>query len=148
MYLVMDKGYMLSIENQTYVARRVQYDKDNISIIFYCDLMETSFTFEIKLVYNSVNFLICESPVNHKLSRPSELNKKVVYKSIFEFTKEVWSEELFHKKKNELLHTKFGFNKNQKLRVELIKLYRELLTLAIANIEKENEKYQVESLFM
>jgi hypothetical protein len=130
-----EKGYQLNIEEITYIFKQINYIKPNAKIIFECELMEYQFDVEIWVRYGDKEFSICEWIGRRKLFYENKGIYNIINKSIFEYTKGVWDEKTFQDKKEEIYRKKFGFNKSKKMLLEFINLYKELLIVAINNIE-------------
>lgn len=137
MYLIENRGYSKSIEDLTFVVKNIVYSKENIRIVFTCELAENAFDFEIWFTLNGKEYSICEWAGRRQLHYQNRGNVNIIQQSIFEYTIGMWDEASFQKQKEVLLHKKFGFNRSQKLLRESIVLYKKLLMPVISNIEKQ-----------
>lgn len=135
LFLTDNRGYTKSVEDLTFVVKDLVYSKENIRVIFTCELVEKSFDFEIWFTHNGNEYSVCEWSGRRQLHYQNKRNTNIIHQSIFEYTSGVWDEISFQKKKEEFLHKKYGFNRSQKLLHENIILYKKLLIPAINNIE-------------
>lgn len=135
MFLTDDRGYEKSVEDLTFVVKDLVYSKENIRVIFTCELVENSFDFEIWFIHKGKEYSVCEWTGRRQLHYQNKGNADIIQQSIFEYTSGVWDELSFQKHKEELLHKKHGFNKSQKLLHDNIVLYKKLIMSAINNIE-------------
>jgi len=132
---VRDKGYRRSIEEITYVVKDLVYSKDNIKIIFACELMENAFDFEICFSANGNTYSVCEQEGRRELHYKNN-GINIIHHSIFEYTKGVWDAASFQAEKEKLLHKKYGFGRSKKYFQDSVALYKLLLFPAIERIEE------------
>ena len=134
-FFVRDKGYHRSIAEITYVVQDLVYSKDNIRIVFTCELMENAFDFEICFFSKGNNYSVCEHEGRRELHYQNN-GMNVIHKSIFEYTKGTWDAASFQAEKEKLLHKKYGFGRLKKLFQESTALYKQLLFPAVERIEE------------
>jgi len=130
-----EKGYSETIEMVTFVFKKLVYYKPNIKLIFECELMEMQFDFEIWVKSGDKEYSICERERRLQLHYQNKGSNNIMHESVFEYTKGYWDENSFQKRKEEIYKRKYGFNKDKKKFLEIVSLYKELLVVAINNIE-------------
>lgn len=98
-------------------------------------MIENQFDFEVWVKNNNKEYSICEQEGRMRLYYQNQGALNIIHKDIFEYTAGIWSVETFQIKKEEVYKKNSGFNKGKKILLEFISLYKELLEVAIENIE-------------
>ena len=130
-----DKGYHKSVVDTTYVVKDLVYSKENIRIVFTCELMENAFDFEICFSSMGKPYSVCEQVERRKMHYQN-IGINVIHQSIFEYTNGVWDVASFQNEKEKLLHKNYKLGRSRKLFQESVILYRLLLFPAIERIEQ------------
>jgi hypothetical protein len=133
-YLI-ERGYQVKIQEITYVFKYVVYFKPNIKIIFKCELVEKQFDFEIWVKSGDKEYSICEWTGRTQFYYQNQGVLNIIHKNIFEYTVGFWDEKTFQNRKEEIYKKKYGFNRGKKIFLEFVSLYKELLVVAVKNIE-------------
>lgn len=134
--LLQVRGYVKSIDAVSHVVKGVIYTHGNLRVVFSCELMD--YTFDFKIIFFSGGKLHSVSEWRRELNYQS-IDTDVMVHSIFEYTRGIWDEDSFQKRKEELLHKKYGFRRKEKLLQETIALYSQLIIPAIDCLESKTD---------
>ena len=85
MYLIENRGYSKSNEDMTFVVKNIIYFKENIRIVFTCELVENAFDFEIWFTLNGKEHSVCEWAGRRQLHYQNSANVNIIHQSVFEY---------------------------------------------------------------